>query len=237
MLNVKNIGLTIDNKTILSDISFTLEKGDTLSIIGPSGCGKSTLLLCLSDIHKYDKGEIDSSFEKKALILQQNALFPWKTVRENINLALINENLSTTQKNSIVDNISKELKINHILDSYPNEISGGEKQRAAVCRSLVTTADLLLMDEPSSALDLINKDNFQNLLINLQLQYNLTYIIVTHSIEEAVFMGKKIAVMDKGKIKKIIHNDCFGNSEIRDTYEYFSKCKEIKHILENVENL
>lgn len=237
MLSLNNLNLTLDNKKILNDISFTLEKGETLSIIGPSGCGKSSLLLCIGGIHKTFSGEIKNSFNNKSLILQQHGLFPWKNIKDNISLALVNSNKSTKEINITIEDISKELKIQHILESYPNEVSGGEKQRAAVARSLVTNPDLLLMDEPSSALDLINKDNFQKLLVDLQIHYNFTFIIVTHNIEEAVFMGKKIAVMDNGKIKQILHNDCYGNSDIRDSYEYFVKCKEIKNLLKNVESL
>ena len=112
-----------------------------------------------------------------------------------------------------IDKIALDLNIKHVLDKYPAEISGGEKQRTALARALVLNSDLLLMDEPSSALDSINKENFQNILCKIQEQYNMSYIIVTHNIEEA-----------------------YGQGDIRKSYKFFDKCNEIRDVLEGFSN-
>ncbi len=135
-----------------------------------------------------------------------------------------------------IDKIALDLNIKHVLDKYPAEISGGEKQRTALARALVLNSDLLLMDEPSSALDSINKENFQNILCKIQEQYNMSYIIVTHNIEEAVVLGKKIAVVIDGEIKKVIDNEFYGQGNIRKSYKFFDKCNEIRDVLEGFSN-
>ncbi|MGL5352609.1 MAG: ABC transporter ATP-binding protein [Clostridium sp.] len=234
MLEVKNLYVGYGERDILKNISFSLSKGETISIIGPSGCGKSTLLLTIADLKKFNKGEINDSFKDKGLILQNHGLFPWKTIKENIELGLISKGTSKDEIEIKVNEIAGNLKITHVLEKYPSQVSGGEKQRAAVARVLVLNPELLLMDEPSSALDSINKEIFQNLLCKIQKQYNMGYIIVTHNIEEAVILGQKIAIMINGEIKSIIENPCYGRQEIRKTYEFFDKCTEIRVLLESL---
>ena len=233
MLEVKNLYVNYEKRNILKDISFSLNKGETLSIIGPSGCGKSTLLLSLANLKEIDGGKINNTFKDQGLILQNNSLFPWKTIRENIALGLISNKKSKQYIDESIEKISNILNISHILDRYPHLVSGGELQRASVARSLVLNNELILMDEPSSALDSINKEVFQNVLCNLQKNYNLSYIIVTHNIEEAVILGKKIAIMINGEIKSIIQNQYYGQEDIRNEYKFFDKCNEIRNILDS----
>ena len=233
MIEIKNVYKSYGKRDILKNISFSINKGDTLSIIGHSGCGKSTLLLSLAGLIEVEKGEISDTFKDKALILQNNSLFPWKTIKENIALGLISKKYSNDYIQNSIDKIAKNLNIDYILNKYPHEVSGGELQRASVARSLVLNPELLLMDEPSSALDSINKEKFQNLLCEIQNEYNLSYIIVTHNIEEAVILGKRIAIMDNGEIKKIIDNPYYGQMNIRKEYKFFDKCNEIRSLLES----
>ncbi|MGL5151693.1 MAG: ABC transporter ATP-binding protein [Clostridium sp.] len=235
MLNVKNLCFNYEKREVLRNLSFSLEKGETLAIIGPSGCGKSTLLLALAGLLDGYKGKITESFNDNGLILQNNSLFPWKTVEENISMGLIARGYSKSEAFIRTEEIANRLNIKHILKKFPSEISGGEKQRAAVCRVLVFNPELLLLDEPSSALDLINKDRFQNLLYNIQNEYNLSYILVTHNIEEAVFLGKRIGIMVNGEIKSILENDFYGRGQMRKSYEFFRKCHEIRELLEGYE--
>lgn len=234
MLLVKNLYANYGERDILKNISFSLGKGETLSIIGPSGCGKSTLLLTLADLKEFNSGKVKDDFKDKGLILQNHGLFPWKTIKENILLGLITREISKEESEKLTKTISTSLNITNILNKYPAEVSGGERQRAAVARVLVLNPELLLMDEPSSALDSINKEVFQNLLCKIQSEYNMSYIIVTHNIEEAVVLGKRIAVMVNGEIKSVIDNNCYGKNDIRKTYEFFDKCTEVRVLLETL---
>ena len=232
MLEVKNIYVSYGEREILKNISFSLSKGETLSIIGPSGCGKSTLLLAIANQKEINHGNIVNEFKDTNLILQSNGLFPWKTIKENIKLGLIIRGRSKEKIEEAVEKIALDLSIEHILDKYPSEVSGGEKQRTALARALVLNSDLLLMDEPSSALDSINKENFQNILCKIQEEYKMSYIIVTHNIEEAVILGKKIAIIIDGEIKQVIDNEYYGQGNIRKSYKFFDKCNELRDALE-----
>lgn len=223
MLNLNSVFLTLNQKNILNAISLTLEPSDTLAIIGPSGCGKSSLLLSIAGIHPISAGTLNLSSDKLSLILQNGGLFPWKSAKDNILLSLLNSGLSLTEQHHLVSHMAQELKITHLLDKFPDNLSGGEKQRVAVARSLVTKPDLLLLDEPSSALDSMNKSNFQNLLLDVQRQYQLTFVIVTHNIEEALFLGKKIAIMHNGHIHAIEPNPFFGLQERGKNYDFYKQ--------------
>lgn len=234
MLLVKNLYANYGERDILKNISFSLGKGETLSIIGPSGCGKSTLLLTLADLKEFNSGKVKDDFKDKGLILQNHGLFPWKTIKENILLGLITREILKEESEKLTKAIATSLNITNILNKYPAEVSGGERQRAAVARVLVLNPELLLMDEPSSALDSINKEVFQNILCKIQSEYNMSYIIVTHNIEEAVVLGKRIAVMVNGEIKSVIDNNCYGKNDIRKTYEFFDKCTEVRVLLETL---
>ncbi|MGL4989894.1 MAG: ABC transporter ATP-binding protein [Sarcina sp.] len=233
MLNLDNLGLKIEGRNILTDISFSLKEDETISIIGPSGCGKSTLLLTIASLKDNFTGSFKNTFENTALILQGYGIFQWKTIRENI--ALVLKDMNKKNKNKLIEEIAKSLNIDHILDSYPENISGGEKQRAAVARSLALNPKLLLMDEPTSALDSINKENLQNIILDIQRKHKISFILVTHNIEEAVILGKRIAVMKDGMIVKFIENQYYGMNEIRKSYDFFDKCNEIREILEGKE--
>lgn len=229
MLILENISLKIGERNILNDISFSLKEDETISIIGPSGCGKSTLLRTIANLQDNFEGIFENNFENTSLILQDYGIFPWKTVRENIELVLKNNK----EKNKLICKIAKSLNIDHILDSYPSNISGGEKQRTAVARSLALNSKLLLMDEPTSALDSMNKENLQNIILNIQKKYKIALILVTHNIEEAVILGKKIAIIKNGSIVKVIDNEYYGMTNFRKSYDFFDKCNEIRTILED----
>lgn len=234
MLKVKNLYVSYGERDILKNISFSLSKGETLSIIGPSGCGKSTLLLSIANQKDIKSGKVSNEFKNTNLILQSNGLFPWKTIKENIKLGLIVKGTPKEEMEKSIDKIALDLNIKHVLDKYPAEVSGGEKQRTALARALVLNSDLLLMDEPSSALDSMNKENFQNILCKIQEEYNMSYIVVTHNIEEAVVLGKNIVIINNGEIKRIINNEYYGQGNIRKSYKFFDKCNEVREALEGV---
>lgn len=234
MLNLSHAYLTLNGQDILQDISFSLDKGDTLAIIGPSGCGKSSLLLSIAGIHPLTSGNLQTTFSHQSLILQNGGLFPWKSVYANIKLSFLNMPAPDSCQTDLIHSVASRLHIDHLLNKFPFQLSGGEKQRVAVARSLVTNPDLLLLDEPSSALDAMNKEAFWHLLIELQKAYHLSFILVTHTIEEALLLGKKIAIMSDGKLIEVLENPFFGNPQLHETYEFYTHMLTLKKKLHDL---
>jgi len=163
-----------------------------------------------------------------SLILQNLGLFNWFTVYKNIELGLNSFKISKEEKKVKVDSILKELGLYDLKDKYPGELSGGQKQRVAIGRTIISNPEILLLDEATSALDSINKEKIQDLLLDIRSKRNNTMILVTHNIEEAVFLGEYIIVMKDGKIDSIINNKYFGDKNIRKKQEYFQVCNEVR---------
>lgn len=203
----------------LNNINFSIKKGEAITIVGPSGCGKSTLLYLLSGLYKPTSGEITfegktlNTLNRKAvLILQDYGLFPWKTVEANISIGLtLNQKENGLSKKQIKEKTYKILELLNIKEQakkFPTQLSGGQRQRVAIGRALVMNPEVLLMDEPFSALDAVTKESLKNLIQNICKKRNLTLVFVTHNIEEAVKLGDKIIVFGKepGIISSIIEN-------------------------------
>lgn len=189
---------------VFEGLSFEVTSGVPLSVIGPSGCGKTTLLYLLSGLKKPERGEIlfrgeplDGHQREIALVLQHYGLLPWKTVFQNATLGLKIRGLSKKEMEEVVSPILRELAIDHLLDRFPNQLSGGEKQRVAIARAMALSPSLLLLDEPFSSLDAFSREHLQNLILSICRQRQLALVHVTHSIEEAVFLGEKALVMNE----------------------------------------
>ncbi len=208
MVRVENLSFSYrnqkENMRILRDISLRLEKGGILSIIGPSGCGKTTLLYNIAGLRMPESGKVyidDETVkgprEKTGIIFQHFGLLPWKTAFENATLGLRIRGVSRNEKERRVLSIMKRLDILHLSQKYPRHLSGGEKQRFAIARALVMKPDLLLLDEPFSSLDALTRESLQEALLYIWKEWELTMILVTHDIEEAVFLGTEIIVLDK----------------------------------------
>ena len=235
MIEVNNLQVSYGNVRALDGISLKVERNATCAIIGPSGCGKTTLLYTLAGLINPEEGtiyiggeELSGIRRSTGIILQDYGLFPWKNVWNNVALGLQVRGETKEKISEIVSNILTVLGIGHLSFKYPAELSGGEKQRVAIGRTLAMKPDLLLMDEPSSALDAITKEHIQNLILKLYKSAPLTMAIVTHSIEEAVFLGQKIIVMGKAKIKHVLENPYFGDEELRSRMEYYKICLEVR---------
>jgi len=228
MLVIENVSINYKTKKeifpAIKSLSLQLEQGEALVILGPSGCGKSTLVNALAGTISIESGFIDfiQDNNKKSLnpkthkigIIPQNlGLLPWKTVRENSLLPLIirKEKLTEEIKQSIAK-IYESLDITELLNRYPSELSGGQAQRAAIARAFILKPDLLLMDEPFSALDAITREEARELFLKIWNLYKPTTILVTHSIEEALYLGIRIIVMGThmGEIKYEMKNPYFG---------------------------
>lgn len=225
----------------LENISFSLKQRERCVIIGPSGCGKSSLLYLLAGLLSPTAGSVYINREKVtgprdevALILQDHGLFPWKTVYANAELGLLIKKTDKEKRQREVLNLLKKLGLAEHLDKYPSQLSGGQRQRVAIARALAQRPKLLLMDEPFSALDALTRERLQNTILELWRDKELTYILVTHSIEEAVFLGEKIIVLSPqpGKITKTIVNSKSGSDFYRKSQEFYDNCNYLRDLLE-----
>ncbi|MDZ7671273.1 MAG: ABC transporter ATP-binding protein [Halanaerobiales bacterium] len=238
MINVKNLDFSYQNQKVVKNINFSLKEGKSCAIIGPSGCGKTTLIYLLAGLIKPDRGQImiNSNLikdirEETGVILQNYGLFPWKTVYDNVALGLSTRDYEKKEIKSTVNKVLDKLGIKDYVNKYPAELSGGQRQRVAVARSLVLKPDLLLMDEPFSALDALTREEMQNLILKIHKENMLSYIIVTHNIDEAVFLGQKIAVMKQGEFIHIIDNPYFGDLRLREKEEFFQQTKKLRMMM------
>jgi len=215
-LQLKDISFShIKGKAVLNDISFSLDKGQTLAIVGASGCGKSTLLRILSGILPNSNGNdlqgnmsIDNltpdqyrQTGKLAFMFQEATLMPHLTVRQNIELPLKIKGSSNEQK---TNNLIKVVGLEEYSNYLPKQLSGGMKTRVALARSFSTNPELLLLDEPFSALDIAWKSKLYVELEKLKEQHNTTVVIVTHDVQEALLLADHVIVMNS-----------FGNIETR----------------------
>ena len=213
MLEVKNICKSFDEKEVLKDINLKVEKGEKVIILGPSGSGKSTFLRTLNLLESIDSGEIilennkvntktniDQYRQNIGMVFQNFNLFNNLTVKENIMLAPVTLKLKTKEEaEKQAKELLKKINLKDKANKYPNQLSGGEKQRVAIVRALAMNPKVMLFDEPTSALDPEMVSEVLNLMKDLA-QSGMTMIIVTHEMGFAKEIGSKIVFMDKGKI-------------------------------------
>lgn len=215
MIEIKNVTKKVGNKVILDDITFSIEKGTLVVLIGSSGCGKTTTLKLINKLIKPTSGEIyidgkpiskENTIElrrKIGYVIQNTGLFPHLTIKENIELI---PRLKKEKSVEEIEKITQELlemvglKYEDYKDKYPSELSGGQQQRIGVARAIATGAEIILMDEPFSALDPITRASLQEELFTLQDELKKTIIFVTHDMDEALKIADKICIMDNGKI-------------------------------------
>ncbi|WP_432664714.1 ABC transporter ATP-binding protein [Wukongibacter baidiensis] len=238
MIICKDIVVKYDKFTAINKLSLSLDRNVSCAIIGKSGCGKTTLLYALAGLLELESGQIEIDRQgikcirkKIGLVLQSHGLFPWKTVRDNVSLGLKVRKVDSKIIKEEVSMLLKELNIYDHKDKYINELSGGQRQRVAIARSLAIKPELLLMDEPTSSLDAITKEDFQKLVLRLYKNHDLTMVFVTHDIEEAVFLGQKIIVMEDGEIKRELDNPLFGNERIRNELDFYKMCLKVRETL------
>jgi len=242
MIQAKNLCKVFDPEdgNVLDSISFSLKAGETLSVIGPSGCGKTTLLYILADLLSPSAGTIEiqekntGGYDRTSFILQDFGLFPWKTVSENVSLPLKLRRTPLKIRQEVTGTLLKELGLSSLSSKYPVQLSGGQKQRVAIARALATDPDILLMDEPFSSIDAVNRERLQNITLEIWNQRKLTYIIVTHSVEEAVFLGNYILVLTDrpARVKEVIFNSGFGTQSYRRQSSYFDTVNQVRGVME-----
>lgn len=245
-ISLNNVSLTYaadgDNIHALSNISLQVPAGKSIALIGPSGCGKSTILKLISGLIAPSSGEvrIDGSLatsprRKTGLILQDYGLLPWKTVFDNAALGLTIAGVESNEAIVLTDKSLETVGLEEFAHNYPSQLSGGMKQRLAIARSLALDTDIMLMDEPLSALDALTREELQNVLLSLWQTRGYTQVLVTHSIEEAVYLGQIVVVLTPGpgRIQTIIENPDVGTRDHRDSEGFFNLCRRLREELKS----
>lgn len=212
-LSIRNLNKSFDNKVVLKDLSFDLMEGEFLSILGPSGCGKTTLLRILIGLEKADSGQILksgrdisnlSSYDRgMGIVFQNYALFPNMTVLQNVQYALTLRKETKAKAKEIALQTLENVGLMDQMHKRPSQLSGGQQQRVAIARTLATNPDVILLDEPISALDVANREIMKAELKQLQKKFHVTMLFITHDQEEAFFLSNRIMVMNEGNIEQM----------------------------------
>lgn len=239
MIEFRSATLGYDDHKVIAGLSMRIEKNKRYAIIGPSGCGKTTLLYGMAGIIKPVDGmiciagnPIKKSRKETSIILQEYGLFPWKTVWQNMTLPLIIRNALSEEAITYCHKLLGELGLSEKSGSYPSQLSGGQKQRVAIARSWSTMPDLLLMDEPFSSLDAMTREGLQESVLEFQKKSEMTLVVVTHSIEEAVYLAEFIIAMSsEGTIEDIVENPNQGPINYRDSKAFYEMCLSIRKVL------
>lgn len=221
-------------------ISLEIVPGESLVFIGPSGCGKTTIIYLMAGLLAPTAGIIEVGGHRvtgpdprMALILQDYGLLPWKTVWRNAALGLAVRGTGRREQRQAVQPLLAELGLAGLEDRYPAQLSGGQKQRVALARALALRPAYLLMDEPLSALDALTREHLQDLLLEVWRQRQVTMVMVTHSIEEAVYLGQRLAVLSPrpARVKAVVENPGAGSPGYRAAAEFHRQCNRLRDLV------
>jgi NitT/TauT family transport system ATP-binding protein len=216
----------------LDNISLDVQAGEFLTIVGPSGCGKSTLLDLVAGLTQPSSGEILLDGKRitgpaldRGIVFQQYALFPWLTALGNIEFGLEAKGIALPRRREIARHYLDLVSLSGFENLHPNELSGGMKQRVAIARSLAYEPEILFMDEPFAALDAQTRETLQDELLRIWQSAGTTIVFITHGIDEAVYLGQRIAVMTStpGRIKEVVSVPADlrnGAEDVRSTAEF-----------------
>ncbi len=213
MLEFKNVKFSYpgEEKMMLENLSFTVEDGEFVSLIGPSGCGKSTIFKLINKLLQPSSGQIlvdGVPIEKKKMIAgympQKDLLFPWRTIEKNLCLPMEMMKVPKTEQSKKVEAVLNQIGLAGYKNKYPRDLSGGMRQRVSFARTLLTDADLMLLDEPFSALDALTRMEMQEWLVQQWEHYQKTVIFITHDVEEAIFLSRKIYVIIDRPISQLM---------------------------------
>ena len=228
VVELRNIGYTIGGNKILDDLNLQIAQGEILILLGESGCGKTTTLKLINRLIEPTEGEVfvegkpNSSWDPIELrrhigyVLQEAGLFPHFTVAENVSLVLRLNGWDENKKRERTDEMLDLVGLDpaRFADRFPHELSGGQRQRVGVARALAANPSIVLLDEPFGALDAITRTNLQKEFARLVRELGKTAVFVTHDLHEAMLLGSRIALMDKGRIVLLDSPDAFRGSDL-----------------------
>jgi NitT/TauT family transport system ATP-binding protein len=244
-VSVRNVSKNYGPVEALKNLSLEFPRGQLTSLLGPSGCGKTTLLKIIAGLLEPNSGEIEidgklvtSPGPDRAFVFQDFALLPWANVLRNVAFGLELRGVAKSEREAIAEKYIKNVGLTGFEKAYPHELSGGMRQRVGLARALSVDAQVLLLDEPFSAVDEQNRRKFQEDMLELVRHENKTFIFVTHSIEEAVYVSDQIAILlpRPSRVSEIIRPTSFrgtGIENIRRSPEYLDIVDEIWASLRN----
>lgn len=236
MLEVKKLSVSYDGVKVLNNLDLQVKDGEICTIVGPSGCGKSTLLKAIAGLINHHEGHILFNGNEVATtdniigyIPQNYGLLPWKTVEQNMILALKIKGLPLVDNKgvSVVDDALRRVDLLAYKKKYPKTLSGGQQQRIAIARAFILAPDILLMDEPFSALDAMTKERMQQFFLDIWKNSSGATLFITHDIEEAVLIGEKVVVMTPGMPIEMLHSP----STNREDLTFINLCAQIRKMM------
>ncbi|CAM3414739.1 ABC transporter ATP-binding protein [Marinicrinis lubricantis] len=201
-LELRGVNKSFGSLQVLKDINLTIGKGEFAAIVGPSGCGKSTALRMFAGLEFPSEGEaladgesITKPAPNRMLIFQEHALYPWSTVEDNVGLGLELAGIGKAERRERINAVLEKVNLSGFNKYYPSQLSGGMRQRVAIARALIMDPDVLLLDEPYGALDAMTRLTMQNELLRLWQGTGKTMLLITHDIDEALYLADKVYVM------------------------------------------
>ena len=235
-----------DNNAVLEGIDLRVHEGEFVGLIGPSGCGKSTTLKLISGLVAVTAGTltvdgmnpVDARAEL-AFVFQDATLLPWLTVRKNIELPMMLKGIDPDERRSTSDRLLELVRLGHVTDNYPRQLSGGMKMRTSIARALSLSPRIMLLDEPFGALDEMTRDRLNEDLLQIRGEEQWTAFFVTHSVTEAVFLCNRIVVLSAypGRIRRIVEVpfDYPREPALRDSIEFYNVVCDISHELRGIQ--
>ncbi len=231
---------------VLDGIDLRVDEGEFIGLIGPSGCGKSTLLKLISGLAPVTAGNLvvdgmkpTDARAELAIVFQDPTLLPWLTVRGNIELPMKLKGIDAPARRQVSDRLLEVVRLGHVADNYPRQLSGGMRMRTSIARALSLSPRIMLLDEPFGALDEMTRDRLNEDLLKIRDEARWTAFFVTHSVSEAVFLSNRIVVLSAypGRVRRIVDVpfDYPRGPALRDSIEFHNTVCEISHELRNVQ--
>lgn len=219
------------NIKVLSDFNLSINQGEFFCLVGPSGCGKSTILKIIAGLEKPSSGEVIRP-DQVGMVFQTGALLPWLTVKGNIAFAAKMKGFGPEKVKNLTNQYLKMVNLDSFRNKYPRELSGGQRQRVGIARALSVESEVLLMDEPFSALDPSTTEELHNDLLQIWQKTKKTIVMVSHLVEEAVSLADRIGIMKTGRLESIVPIQ-LPRPRVEEQKNFFPEVEKIRKILNN----